>query len=236
MKELIRAAQDLLQLKLSPEQQRAFQVYAACLLEWNAHTNLTAITDPQTIETKHFLDSLTLRRAVHPKPRMRVVDVGSGAGFPGLPLKIAYPQIDLTLLEATGKKTAFLEYVTRSLALHDVRVVNERAETVGQVPDHRECYDLVVARAVAAMPTLMEYLLPLCRVGGQCVAYKGETAPQEAAQAENATHILGGRLNQLVPIELPGVAETRYLIVVDKVAATPEPYPRRPGMPSKRPL
>lgn len=236
MKELVHSAQTLLQLTLAPEQQRAFVDYASCLLDWNRHTNLTAITDPQAVETKHFLDSLTLRRAVKPTPKMRVVDVGTGAGFPGLPLKIVYPFIDLTLLEATGKKAAFLEYVIRILALPDVKVVNERAETIGQEPDHRERYDLVLARAVAGMPALAEYLLPLCRVGGKCVAYKGENAPHEVSLAENALRVLGGRLSQLVPIELPGVAETRYLVVIEKIAATPEQYPRRPGMPAKRPL
>ncbi len=227
---------DNLKTELAVEQQRAFRNYAALLLEWNAHTNLTAITDPLEIEVKHFLDSLTLLRAMRPAAGTRVVDVGSGAGFPGVPLKIVFPHISLTLVEATGKKAAFLEHLARELKLRDVKVVNCRAEECGQDAAHRERYDLALARAVAAMPTLVEYLLPLCRVGGQCVAYKGEHAPQEAAQAENALRVLGGRLRQLVPVELPGVAETRYLVVIDKTAATPDKYPRRPGVPAKRPL
>ncbi|MCZ7545611.1 MAG: 16S rRNA (guanine(527)-N(7))-methyltransferase RsmG [Anaerolineae bacterium] len=237
METLARTLNETLRLDLTADQQRAFRAYAALLLEWNAHTNLTAITEPAAIETKHFLDSLTLLRAVRPTAAgLRVVDVGSGAGFPGVPLKVVFPHIKLTLVEATGKKADFLEHLTRTLGLRDVKVVNCRAEECGQDAAHRERYDLALARAVAAMPTLAEYLLPLCRVGGQCVAYKGESAPQEAAQAENALRILGGQLRQLVPIELPGVAETRYLIVIDKRVATPERYPRRPGIPAKRPL
>lgn len=227
---------ETLTLDLAANQQRAFRTYASVLLEWNAHVNLTAITDPQEIYTKHFLDSLTLVRATRPAAGARVVDVGSGAGFPGVPLKIMFPQIDLTLVEATGRKAHFLRHLTDTLGLRDVKVINCRAEECGQDAAHRERYDLVLARAVASMPTLAEYLLPLCRVGGQCVAYKGENAPHETAQAEGALRVLGGQLKQLVPIELPGVAETRYLIVIDKVAATPDKYPRRPGIPAKRPL
>ena len=236
METLARALSDTLKVELVPDQRRAFRVYQDLLLEWNAHTNLTAITDPTAIAIKHFLDSATLLRAVRPTAGMRVVDVGTGAGFPGLPIRIICPQVDLTLVEATNKKTAFLEHLTRTLGLSDVKVLNCRAEECGQDPHHRERYDLAIARAVAAMPTLVEYLLPLCRVGGQCVAYKGESAPQETSQAEGALRVLGGRLRQLVPVELPGVAETRYLVVIDKIAATPQEYPRRPGVPAKRPL
>ncbi len=236
MDTLAQMTRKLLNVEMAPEHWKAFQTYAASLLEWNTHTNLTAITNPQEIETKHFLDSLTLTRVLRPVLEMNVVDVGTGAGFPGLPLKVMYPQIRLTLIEATGKKTAFLEHVTQLLNLRDVRVIHERAEMCGQQTEHREQYDLAVARAVSLLPALLEYLLPLCRVGGTCIAYKGESAPQEAAQAESALRILGGKLKRLVPVELPGVAETRYLVVVEKTAATPASYPRRPGMPVKRPL
>jgi 16S rRNA (guanine527-N7)-methyltransferase len=230
------ATRDFLKLELVADQQRAFEAYARHLLEWNVHTNLTAITDPSEIDIKHFLDSLSLLRVLRPAPHMRVIDVGAGAGFPGVPLKIACAHIDLTLMEATAKKTAFLEHLKQALDLHSVKVLTARAEECGQDAAHRERYDLVVARAVAAMPALAEYLLPLCRVGGQCVAYKGDGAPHEVSLAERALHLLGGRVRQLVPVELPGVAETRYLVVIDKVAATPGKYPRRPGMPVKRPL
>jgi 16S rRNA (guanine527-N7)-methyltransferase len=234
---LPQATRELLGIELTAEQQAAFERYAQALIEWNERVNLTAITDPLAIEMRHFLDSLTICKVVALTPGLRVIDVGSGAGFPGIPLKIVAPGIALTLLEATGKKTAYLEDVLRLLKLTQYsRVVNARAEDSGQDPQHRERYDLVLARAVAHMPILMEYLLPLCRIGGRCVAMKGESAAEEISAAEHAIRLLGGRFTQIAPIELPHVAETHYLVVVEKVAATPPQYPRKPGLPSKKPL
>lgn len=233
---LVRFSRELLGLELSPEVQRAFGAYADLLLEWNARINLTAITDPEAIEVRHFLDSLSVALAVRFGPGQRVIDVGTGAGFPGLPLRLVFPFIQLTLLEATTKKTEFLTLLVERLKLDNVRVLNRRAEEAGQEPPTREHYDTVLARAVAPMPVLGEYLLPLCRVGGQCVALKGENAAAEIQQAENALRILGGRVKKLVPVELPQVAETHHLVIIEKIAATPPKYPRRPGVPSKRPL
>ncbi|MBN2304309.1 MAG: 16S rRNA (guanine(527)-N(7))-methyltransferase RsmG [Anaerolineae bacterium] len=235
--QLVKRSQDLLGLNLSRDMQRAFSLYADELLAWNAHTNLTAITDPEAVETRHFLDSLSVLLAVPFTPGQRVIDVGSGAGFPGLPLRLVYPYIKLTLLEATAKKTAFLHHITEHLNLNNtVQILNVRAEDAGQDPVHREQYDIVLARAVAQMPALSEYLLPLCNVGGRCVALKGENAAAEVQQAESALKILGGHVEKVIPVELPTVAETHHLVVVEKVAATPPQYPRRPGMPTKRPL
>ncbi len=197
---------------------------------------MTAITAPEAVEMRHFLDSLAVLRAVSLSSGMRVIDVGTGAGFPGLPLRLICPAIELTLLEATAKKTAFLEHIVKRLKLNNVRVLNARAEDAGQMPDQRERYDLVLARAVAQMPVLMEYLLPFCRVGGLCVALKGESAHAETRQAETALQLLGGHLEKIIPVELPQVPETHYLVLVKKVAATPPTYPRRAGMPTKRPL
>jgi 16S rRNA (guanine527-N7)-methyltransferase len=234
---LPQATHDLLGLELTAEQQSLFERYAKELIAWNdSRANLTAITEPLAVEMRHFLDSLTVLRAAALAPGQKVIDVGSGAGFPGLPLHIVNPGIQLTLLEATGKKTAFLEHVAACLSLNNVRVVNARAEEAGQNPAHREQYDLVLARAVALMPVLAEYLLPLCRIGGRCIAMKGESAAAEASRAERALRVLGGRLVQLLPIELPTVAETHYLVVIEKTAATPHHYPRRPGLPAKKPL
>ena len=217
----------------------AFETCYDELLEWNRKFNLTAITDRQGVLVRHFLDSLSCLMAL-PASQLasgaRVIDVGSGAGFPGLPLKIVCPEMQLTLLEATGKKVSFLEHVVGVLGLTDVAVVHGRAEEFGHEPAHREAYDWAVARAVADMPTLAEYLLPLVRVGGGALAQKGKDAPAEVQQAEAAIVALGGRLRQLVSVELRGLAETRYLVTVDKVAATPKDYPRRPGVPKKRPL
>jgi 16S rRNA (guanine527-N7)-methyltransferase len=234
---LPQATRDLLGLELSGEQQQAFERYEQELLQWNeSRVNLTAITDPLAIEMRHFLDSLSVLRVAQLPPHARVIDVGAGAGFPGLPLRIVCPAIQLALLEATGKKVVFLEHVVKTLNLGNVKIVNARAEEAGHDPTYREQFDLVLARAVAHMPILAEYLLPLCRVGGRCIAMKGESAAAEVGLAENALRLLGGRLVQLTPIELPHVAETHYLVVIEKVAATPHHYPRRPGIPSKKPL
>lgn len=233
---LVKHSRDLLGVDLSPEIQRAFGLYADQLLDWNEKHNLTAITAPEAIEMRHFLDSLSVLLAVPLPPGQRVIDVGTGAGFPGLPLRLVSPQIELTLLEATAKKTRFLEHVVTLLGLNNVHIVNARAEDAGQAAANREKYDLVLARAVAQMPVLGEYLLPLCKIGGRCVALKGESAAAEVQQAENALRILGGRLEKIIPVELPQVVETHYLVVIQKIAATPPLYPRRAGMPTKRPL
>jgi 16S rRNA (guanine527-N7)-methyltransferase len=166
----------------------------------------------------------------------RVVDVGAGAGFPGLPLKIINPQLKLALIESIGKKVEFCRHVIEMLALNGVNLIHDRVENVGHDDEHRQVYDWAVARAVAAMPVLVEYLLPLLRIGGKAVILKGETGPAEAHAAEEALRILGGKIEQIIPVELPRVVESRYLIIVEKHAATPQKYPRRVGIPAKRPL
>ncbi|UCF61355.1 MAG: 16S rRNA (guanine(527)-N(7))-methyltransferase RsmG [Anaerolineaceae bacterium] len=226
----------LLGLQLTHRQLEAFDWYASELVEWDRRFNLTAVTDSQGIEVKHFLDSLTCLQAMGPRPAGRVVDVGTGGGFPGLPLKIVFPRLELTLVESIGKKVEFCRHVVRSLRLEGVEIVHDRVERVGHQPEHRGVYDWALARAVATMPVLVEYLLPLLKLGGRVVVQKGETGPAEVHTAEGALRILGGRVDQLIPIELPTVVECRYLVVVDKIAATPEKYPRRPGIPAKRPL
>jgi 16S rRNA (guanine527-N7)-methyltransferase len=235
MDSLIAGARTLLNLELTPAQLAAFQLYADELRAWNEKSNLTAITDPHGIQIKHFLDSLSLLKVMRPAGQA-VVDVGTGAGFPGLPLKIVCPDIRLTLIEATGKKIAFCEHIVAALKLSGVTVVKARAEELGQDPAHRERYDWVLARAVAEMPVLAEYLLPLAKRGGRVLAQKGEGAPAETHSAESAIRKLGGELEQLTPVELPGIVETRYLVVLKKCAATPPAYPRRPGTPTKAPL
>jgi len=236
MEDLAQSAYDMLGMRLSEWQLRAFNTYAEELATWNARVNLTAITEPKAIEMRHFLDALTCLLVISPAPGLRIIDVGTGAGFPGLPLKIAYPDLSVTLLEATAKKVTFLEHLVERLGLEGVTLVNARAEEVGQRAEHRETYDWVLARAVAEMRVLAEYVLPLCRLGGHCLAQKGEDAHQEVAVAQKAIDLLGGRVDQLTPVELPTVAETRYLVDIAKVAATPPAYPRRPGRPAKRPL
>jgi 16S rRNA (guanine527-N7)-methyltransferase len=169
-------------------------------------------------------------------PRTKLIDVGTGAGLPGIPLKIVCPQLQLTLVEATGKKAKFCQHVIEKLNLAGVTVVKARAEEVGRDPAHREQYDWAVARAVAEMPTLAEYLLPLVKRGGCAVAQKGPGALRETQSAEAAIGRLGGELVQIVPVELPRIVETRYLVVIKKAAASPLAFPRRPGVPAKTPL
>lgn len=224
----------LLGIELSRAQLEAFDYYGAELRRWNQRHNLTAITVPVEIEIKHFVDSLTCLLAIDKGGRL--VDVGSGAGFPGIPLKIVRPMLQVVLIEATGKKVEFCQHVMEGLGLTGIDVIHGRAEDEAHNPAHRGTYRWAVARAVAPMAVLAEYMLPFLQVGGQMIAMKGETGPGEAQQAEPAIKLLGGRMRRLIPTELPRVAETRHLIVVDKLSETPQAYPRRPGIPAKRPL
>lgn len=210
--------------------------YERELLDWNKKFNLTTIRDEEAIRIKHFLDSFSCVLAWRANPPQRLVDVGTGAGFPGIPLKILYPNMKLTLVESVGKKAMFCHHIVRVLGLEGVDVIRARAEDIGKKPQHRESYDWAVARAVANLNILSEYLLPLVKVGGTMLAQKGESGPAEAQAAEKAMELLGGKLKQLIPVNLPGVADDRYIVLVDKIAATPPKYPRKPGMPAKQPL
>lgn len=236
MQELAQHAQRQLGLHLTRSQLSALSLYERELVDWNTRFNLTAIRDPQEIHIKHFLDSLTCLMALRESPIEQLVDIGTGAGFPGIPIRIIYPKMRLTLVESVGKKAEFCRHVVNILELQGVEVVQERAETLGQNPSYRQRFDWAVARAVAILPVLAEYLLPLVRVGGSMLAMKGENGPAEAHSAERAMRVLGGHLRQLLPVTLPGVAEERYLVVIDKVAATPNGYPRNVGVPAKHPL
>jgi 16S rRNA (guanine527-N7)-methyltransferase len=236
MEGLVRQAQSCFGIRLNTNQVDALTGYEQELLEWNQKFNLTAIRDTQGIRTKHFLDSMSCVLAWKDGPPRSLIDVGTGAGFPGLVLKILYPGMKLTLVESVRKKANFCQHIAEKLVLPEVTVLSFRAEEIGQNPAHREKYDWAVARAVANLPVLAELLLPLVRVGGAMLAQKGEGALAEAQSAERAFKLLGGSLRQLIPVALPGVAEERALVVVDKVAATPPSYPRRPGIPAKKPL
>lgn len=236
MKEFIENAWNLFGIRISDSQRVAFEIYEQQLIEWNTRVNLTAIDDPKQIRAKHFLDSLSCTLAMRSTPTDRVIDVGTGAGFPGIPLKIICPTIHLILIESVGKKAAFCEHIRQKIELAHIEILPERAESVASRPEFREMADWAVGRAVAALPILAEYLLPFVRVGGYALAMKGEGGLAEAQSAEKAIHILGGRLHQLIPVMLPGVEEQRYLVVIEKIASTPDRYPRRVGVPAKRPL
>ncbi len=227
---------NLIGIQLTSRQLSAFTRYEEILLEWNQKFNLTAIRDAETIRSKHFLDSLTCMLAWRDRSPERLIDIGTGAGFPGIPLKIMMPRLRLTLVDSVGKKLDFCRHIVNTLGLDNVTCLQARAEELGLSREHREKYDWAVARAVANMPVLSEFLLPLVRVGGGILAQKGETGLAETQKAEPAIRVLGGRINKLIPILLPGVTEERFLVVVDKVSTTPPGYPRRVGLPAKRPI
>jgi 16S rRNA (guanine527-N7)-methyltransferase len=237
MKTFAETVRTLIGCDLVKDQLSALKVFEDELLEWNQHISLTAIRDSEGVWIKHFLDSLTVLLAWdRQSPPERVIDVGTGAGLPGLVLKILWPNIRLTLVESVHKKADFCQHMVDRLGMEGVTVLTERAEVVGQDPSHRHTYDLAVARAVARMPILMEYLLPLVHRNGIVMAMKGETAHAETHAAQNAINLLGGKLHKLINVKLPGVVEERFIVVVHKIARTPEEYPRRVGVPAKNPI
>ena len=236
METLARDAQTLFNIHLSGRQLTALSTYEKELLEWNQKFNLTAIRDVAGIRTKHFLDSFSCVLAWKGNPPANLIDIGSGAGFPGIPLKIIYPNTKVILVESVGKKAMFCQHIVSLLGLEGVNVINSRAEDLGQMREHREHYEWGIARAVANMRVLAEYLLPLVQVGGMMLAQKGESGPAEVHTAEKVIKLLGGEVRQLISVTLPGVVEERHLVLVDKVAATPPGYPRKPGIPTKKPL
>jgi len=223
-------------LALSQTQLRRFQVFYEELIDWNKRVNLTAITEYADVQVGHFLDALTAMLVWKPGKAQRVIDVGTGAGMPGIPLKITFPDIWLTLLEATVKKTAFLQHVVDKLGLEEVDIVSGRAEDIARIPEHRDRYDIVLARAVAALATLAELTLPFCKIGGQVILHKKGDIRQELEHAMKAIELLGGRLREVRSVDLPEFADNRVLVVFEKISPTPVKYPRRAGMPEKRPI
>lgn len=221
-------------VKLKAEQAERFQVYMEMLMEWNQKLNLTAITEPDEIVEKHFLDSLTVLTACKLKEGAKLLDVGTGAGFPGLPLKIARPDLELTLLDGANKKLNFLGEVCGALGL-DAKRIHKRAEEAGRDAAFREGFDVVTARAVASLNVLAEYCLPLVKMKGFFVAMKGPGAGDELAVAQRALELLGGDQVEVKPVQLPSAGE-RNLVVARKLRFTPKEYPRHGGTINKHPL
>jgi 16S rRNA (guanine527-N7)-methyltransferase len=236
--EKLKAGAKKLGLELTPSQLNQYEIYYQELLGWNKRVNLTAITDYEEVQIKHFLDSLTVtlawQRAIN--MGLRLIDVGTGAGMPGIPLKIAFPDIRLVLVEVVAKKAVFLRHITQKLGLDDVEIVVGRAEEVAHRPQYRERFNLVLSRAVASLPTLVELVLPFCTLGGSFIAQKKGAIDEEVSSASTAIGMLGGRLGGIKRIDLAEFTDERYLVVIDKVSPTPELYPRRPGIPAKRPI
>lgn len=238
---LVSGAQQL-GIALAPAQVQQFETYHHLLVEWNERFNLTAITGYEEVQTKHFLDSLAglplLQGALDGAlpANLSLCDVGTGAGFPGIPLKIALPNLALTLIDGTAKKIAFLNTVCATLGLAATELVQGRAEELGQQVEWRARFDVVTARAVAPLNTLVEYLLPLVRRDGHAMIYKGANAPQEVEEARKAIALLGGEIAQVAPLHVPHLEEARHIILLRKVKATPVQYPRGQGLARKEPL
>jgi 16S rRNA (guanine527-N7)-methyltransferase len=224
---------------LTSEQLQRFQLYYEELVKWNKRINLTAITDYEEVQVKHFLDSITLVPAIEKEPWLKedflLLDVGTGAGIPGIPLKIILPRVRLFLLESTAKKTAFLKHIVERLDLENVDILTGRAEDIAHQVNYRERFDLVVSRAVAKLSTAAELTIPFCRLGGLFITPKKGQIEGEVNLARQGINILGGRLREERKIDLKGL-ELRSLVVIEKMGSTPHYYPRRPGIPAKRPL
>jgi len=253
---LLQAGASELGIHLTREQLSTFSLYMNELLRWNQRANLTAITAPDEIQTKHFLDSITCLLAFPgavPSPleegppvdlalRLRrgkglfCIDLGTGAGFPGVPLKICLPEMSLTLVDSIAKKTAFLSSLVQTLKLSGIRVLTARAEDLAHDPRERERYDVAVARAVSRLAVVAELALPFCRIGGRVIAPKKGNVAEEMEEGRYAVETLGGRYGDVIPVELSLLGEGRVLVVMEKVSPTPTRYPRRAGLPAKRPL
>ena len=225
---------DKLGITLSEIQLKQFYNYMNLLIEWNKKINLTAITEPNEIILKHFVDSLTISKYI--SDGTRVVDVGTGAGFPGIPLKIYRQDIEITLLDSLQKRINFLDEVIRELNLEKIETVHSRVEDFGKDKKYREKFDIATSRAVANLATLSEYLLPLVKVGGKAISMKGSLIEEELELSKNAIKILGGKVEKVDEFNLPNSDISRNIILINKIKETPNKYPRKAGEPSKKPL
>lgn len=221
-------------LMLDDKQIEDFYCYMNELIEWNKNINLTAITEEKEIIQKHFIDSLTIFKYLNKNDK--IIDVGTGAGFPGIPLKIADETLDITLLDSLNKRILFLDNVIEKLKLNNIKTIHSRVEDAAINPQYREKYDIATSRAVAQLNVLLEYLLPLVKVGGKCICMKGGNVEEELENSKKALEILGGKVEKIESFELPNSDIKRNIIIIKKVSHTPKAYPRKAGTPSKKPL
>lgn len=236
LKRLLLQGASQLGAPLSTKQLEEFANYLELIETWNRRTNLVGPANRRAIVARHFLDALSCLKSGKLEEGLLVIDVGSGAGLPGIPIKIARPALRMTLLDSARKKVDFLAQVIQALRLENVRVTWGRAEDEAGKPAERDAYDVALARAVAPLSTLLEYVLPFVKVGGCFIAQRGPKASQEVAESEAALKILGGQVEKIVPVEIPFLEAKRNLVLVTKRQGTPKRYPRRAGMPRKRPL
>lgn len=221
-------------IEFSDIQVEKFYKYMNLLIEWNEKMNLTAITDPKEIIVKHFIDSLTILKDI--KGKNTLVDVGTGAGFPGIPLKIMNEEIKITLLDSLNKRINFLNEVINQLNLKNIETIHSRVEEAGKNKKYRESFDIATARAVANLSTLSEYMLPLVKTGGKSICMKGSEVSEEIQNSKKAISILGGKIENIENFELPKSDMMRNIVIIKKVKSTPNKYPRKPGTPSKEPI
>ena len=221
-------------IEFSDIQIEKFYKYMNLLIEWNEKMNLTAITEPKEIIVKHFIDSLTILKEI--KGKNTLVDVGTGAGFPGIPLKIMDEEIKITLLDSLNKRINFLNEVIKELDLKNIETIHSRVEEAGKNKKYRENFEIATARAVANLTTLSEYMLPLVKIGGKSICMKGSEVTEELKNSKKAVSILGGEIENIENFELPKSDMMRNIVIIKKVKTTPSKYPRKPGMPSKEPI
>lgn len=233
--DLLRQGAESFGISLSQAQLEKFEVYSKLLVEWNEKINLTAITDDEGIAIKHFLDSLSLLPLI-PKESKTIIDVGTGAGFPGIPLKITFDKFKVTLLDSLDKRVKFLNELCANLELKDISAVHGRAEDFGVDKKYREQYDIATARAVANLPVLMEYCLPFVKIGGIFAAMKGPDAKEELKESSKALELLGGEVLEVKSFNLPQTDYERCIILIRKCRHTPPNYPRKSGKPTKLPI
>lgn len=232
--EILRTYLKKIDIELSKKQIEQFYTYMNLLLEWNEKINLTAITEPEEVILKHFVDSLTISAYI--KKGSKLVDMGTGAGFPGIPLKILRDDIEITLVDSLNKRINFLNEVIKELELREISTVHARAEEFGQNKKYREKFDIATSRAVANLSTLSEYLVPLVKIEGKIICMKGSEVKEEVENAKNAIKILGGKMEKEESFNLPNSDMKRNLVIIKKIKNTPAKYPRKPGTPAKEPI
>lgn len=236
MSHLLESKAKELSLTFSERQIKQFEDYYRILIEWNHVMNLTAITEYEEVVEKHFIDSLSIINAVDFSEIFNIIDIGTGAGFPGIPLKIAFPDINITLLDSLNKRVKFLNEVIEQLGLNNINAIHGRAEDFAKQKEYREQYDLCVSRAVANLSTLSEYCLPYVKINGLFIPYKSGDIDVELEKSQHAVSILGGVVSDVIRFQLPGTDIGRSFVKIKKIKSTGKKYPRKAGLPSKEPL